>query len=159
MNKRPPFVYRPRSLAQVQRRLAIYGWDEGLHQAYKGDAEALCNYLRSPDLPLDERKRDELADLIDRRIQRKQGKGRKPGVIPSGSPGTMSTRDVVAVARGRLKSIKARNGGRAPRGIYKQVLEEVCRYYGDEGFNVDVNLDEALDALRRGRPTRISKKS
>jgi hypothetical protein len=147
---RTPFVYRPRTLEQLQRRIAIGGWDKGIYDAYKGDAKALCNYLRSPDLPLDDQKRMDLADLIERRIQRKQGKGRKPGVTPS-IPGLMTTRDVVATAKNRLKWIRMRNGGRCPPGTYKQVLEAVLQEFGDQGYNVEVDFDIALDALRRGR--------
>jgi hypothetical protein len=155
------FVYRPIPPELVTRRLAIYGWPKGIYQAYKYDTKALCKYLRSHDLPLNEEKRDDLADLIERRIQRKQGKGRKPGVIPRNPDlrDAMSTGDVVAHAKTRLKRIRARNGGRAPKGSYKQVIEDVCRDLADQGLEVDADFDKALADLRRGRPARPSRKS
>jgi hypothetical protein len=158
MSRTKQFVYRPRTGEQVRRRLAIYGWAKGLYQAYKYNTKALCNYLRSPELPLDDEKRNELADLIGHHIQPKQGKGRKRGIIPS-DPDTKKTRDVVAHARVQLRWIKAGNGGKAPRGSYKQILEEACNFFADEGYDVDCDLDKALDDLRRGRPARVSRKS
>jgi hypothetical protein len=157
MTRTKQFVYRPRTEEQIRRHLAIANWAHGIYQAYKNDTKALCEYLRSSDLPLDEQKRDDLADLIERRIQLKPGKGRKSGVIPS-FPGTITTRDVVAAAKRRLKWIRMRNGGRAPRGSFKQVLEDVCRDYGDD-YNVDVDFDKALNALSRGSRPKPSRKS
>jgi hypothetical protein len=130
---------------------------------YYHDTKELCDYLRSPDLPLDEEKRRELADLIDRRIhRRKQGKGgkpgRKPGSIPA-KPGVFTTNDAVAFARGRLKWIRARNGGRVPRGTLEKLIEEVCKDFGYEGYKVHVDLEKALRDLRRGRPAHRLRKS
>jgi hypothetical protein len=157
MSERTRFVYHTRTREQLLRHIAIGNWDDWIYQAYKKDTKGLCDYLRDPDLPLDEKKREALADLIEQRIQRKEGKGRKPGAAPS-APGKLTTGDVVAAARVRLKRIKARNGGRAPRGSYKQVLEDLCRFYGDEGYNVDINFEKAIDDLSRGAVKRSVKK-
>jgi hypothetical protein len=53
-----------------------------MYDAYKKDAENLCSYLRSPDCSLNPIQRRQLAELIDREINVKVGRGRKPGKRP-----------------------------------------------------------------------------
>jgi hypothetical protein len=69
----------------VERRRMIYGWTDQrgvirggwpvvLNDAHKGDAKALCDYLRRPDLTLGLDKREQLADLIERCVHHRIGK-------------------------------------------------------------------------------------
>jgi hypothetical protein len=150
--KRRRFVYRPPTPEQIERkRLWLrLPWKPAISQAYKRETAKLCEYLRS-DLPLDEYQREQLADLIARRIQRGPGKGRKPGVIPS--PLEITQRDVIAYARAQLRRDRARNGGKVPRGGHKRALEQVCQRIADDGYNVEIDPVVVLAELRR-RPTR-----
>ena len=63
-----PFVYRPRTEEQVRRHLAIANWEDGIYQAYRKNTKMLCDYLRSPDLPLDKEKRYALESKMSRPI-------------------------------------------------------------------------------------------
>jgi hypothetical protein len=138
------------SIERHRARLG-HGWGDALHCAYKRDTAKLCAYLRHPDLPLDEYKRDDLAALIDRRIGRKAGKGRKPGRIPPPDRDKITMDDVVYSAQKVLDRIRQRNGGRAPPGSYQVALAKVCQRLGDEGETVDIDERQALKMLSRGR--------
>jgi hypothetical protein len=140
----------------VERHLAIIGWDAALGLAYRRDTTKLSAYLRS-DLPLDadKDKREALADLIDRCIHRKVGKGRKPGCIPSLHPDKITEHDVARLARNELRRIKQRNGGKLPRGAYRAAITHVCQRLGDAGEDVVIDPEKVLTMLRRGpRPKR-----
>jgi hypothetical protein len=147
--KRKSYVYRRPSAEFMKRNLAILRWPEVLYQAYKKETVKLCDYLRS-DLPLDERKRGELADLIERRIQHQSRRGRKPGTIPS--PHEITQGDVIYYARKVLQAIRAENGGKVPRGGLQEALKLVCDDLAYVGYNVEINEDQVLAALRRGQP-------
>src|SRR5262249_22148347 len=67
-----------------QRLLRMDQFDDDMVRAHRGDTKGLCNYLRS-DLPLSEEQREGIADLIFRRIQRKQ-RGRPRGSAPVPNP-------------------------------------------------------------------------
>jgi hypothetical protein len=68
----------------LQRRRRINQFDDDILRAHRGDTEGLCSYLRS-ELPLSEEQREGIADLINRRIQRKQ-RGRPRGSAPVPNP-------------------------------------------------------------------------
>jgi hypothetical protein len=133
--------------------LAIHGWHDALYRAYKRDTPKLAAYLRS-DLPLDKDKREALADLIDRRIHRKAGSGRKPGRIPPRNPDEITVGLVVTLARSDVESMRQRNGGTTPRGAYRAAILRVCKRLGDDGSNVNIDVDEALHMMRRGKQRR-----
>jgi hypothetical protein len=153
MSKRSDWSPTPES---VERHLAILGWDAALSLAYRRDTTKLSAYLRS-DLPLDadKDKREALADLIDRRIHRKVGKGRKPGCIPSAHPDKITEHDVARLARNELRRIRQRNGGKLPHGSRRAAITHACQRFGDAFHDVDINIDQVLMILGRGpRPKR-----
>lgn len=138
----------------IEHSRAVSGWDDALHCAYKGDTEKLRAYLLRADLraTLNEYKYAQLADLIYRRIERRQGtRGRKPGRIPPRDPDTATVHDVVRLARNELQRMRQRNGGKAPRDAYKAAVTLAAERLGEDG-NVECNMEEALQMLRRGRP-------
>jgi hypothetical protein len=143
----------PESREYLARMRLIVGWDKALYHAYKHDTTELSAYLRRPDLPLDEYKREDLAALIDRRIGRKAGKGRKPGRIPPLHPDRYTEDRVVALARDKLDWMRQRIGGKLPPGSYRAVLHEIYEDLVDN-FEEDVEIideDRALKKLWRGR--------
>jgi hypothetical protein len=135
----------------IERHLAISEWSLALHEAYKRDTRKLCAYLRRTDLPLDQDKREQLADLIDRRIHRKTGKGRKLGRIPPANPEAITPGYIAALARPQIEKLRRRNGGKAPRGALPAAVNDVCRRLGDDGYNIDDKLAEAALAKLRKR--------
>jgi hypothetical protein len=146
------WVPTPESIERHRVRLG-YGWDAALNLAYKHDTVKLSAYLRRPDLPLDQDKREQLADLLDRVVHRRQrGRGgRKPGRIPPANPDAITTYHVVAWTRDRLDRIRRRNGGKLPWGANEAALTHVCQRLADEGEPFEVNEQQALKMLRRGR--------
>jgi hypothetical protein len=152
MSKRSEWEPTPESHEYLARMRLIVGWDKALYRAHKHDTTELSAYLRRPDLPLDEDKREELAALIDRLIdRRKEVKGRKPGRIPPSNPDAITVHHVVASTRDELDRIRQSNGGKLPRGSYRAALWQVCQRLGDEGENVEINEKQALKMLKRGR--------
>jgi hypothetical protein len=143
--RRQSFVYRPPTRVEIERIRMRLGWKDAVYQAYKGDAVALCKYLKS-DLELDETKRHEISELIARRIQRRPGRGRRPGRIPS--PQAEIQQLLLAVARHRLRQLRIANGGRAPRGSYRAVLEQVGADLAEDGYR-NIDIDQALAFLQR----------
>jgi hypothetical protein len=148
--REPPFVYTPAKPELIRRELQRLGWRDVLIQAYRRQTKGLRDYLRS-DFPLDERKRHELADLIERKIQLGDKKGRKPGAIPV--PREITERDIVEYARLELRRVRARNGGRVPSGGLRRALQTVCRRlgqsFGEEGLNVTIDFEAALAELKK----------
>jgi hypothetical protein len=135
----------------IERLLAIHGWNDALYRAYKRDTVKLAAYLRS-DLPLDQDKREALADLIDRFIHIRTGaKGPKGGRTPPRNPDEVTEDYVVALARPKVDRMRQRNGGKAPPGAYRQAILLTCRMLGDDGYNVEIDVDKALAKMRRGR--------
>ncbi len=65
------FVYQRRSDEDIRRRQRIRQFDGDIVRAYRGDTEGLRDYLNS-DLPLSQDQREQIAELIYRRIQRKK---------------------------------------------------------------------------------------
>src|SRR5262249_1517475 len=148
MSKRAYSYFKP-TAESTKRLLAIIGWDDALHRAYKRDTVKLSAYLRS-DLPLDEQKREDLADLIDRCIHLKKGKGRKPGRIPPRHRAKIIEDYVGRLGRRELQRVRQRNGGKTPRGSVQAAISNVCQRLGDEGEDVDIDGDRVLAMLRRG---------
>jgi hypothetical protein len=149
--KRKPFVYRPRSAASRERLLAELQWDEVIYQADRGKAAELCAYLRS-DLPLDVEKREALAGLIERRIDRRKGKhGPKPGVIPAPHPHApdVTQREVVALTRKMLQEWRAHHGGKTQWGGNEAALEFVCERLREQSRTYRFDRDAVLRELRR----------
>jgi hypothetical protein len=136
----------------IERHLAMLGWPKALHDAYKYDTRKLSAYLRRTDLPpLNHDQLEQLADLIGRRIHRRAGTGRKAGRIPPRNPDEITEGYVVALARDEVQRMKERNGGRTPRGAYRAAILGTCRLLGDDGYNVEINVEQALAAMRRGK--------
>ena len=140
-----------RTFEEIERQLAESGWHEALNDAYRYKTTKLSAYLRRSDLPLDQDKREQLADLIDRRIHRKAGSGRKPGRIPPRDPDEVSEDQIAAAARRKVQSMKQRNDGRTPRGAYLEAIHEVCQYFADNGFSFHIDKENVLAKMRRGR--------
>jgi hypothetical protein len=148
MSKRTYDYFKP-TAESIKRQRAIRGWDDALDLAYNRDTKKLSAYLRS-DLPLDRPKRDDLANLIDYRIHRKKGKGRKPGRIPDRYHDKITDDYVARLARRELQRIRQRNGGKAPRGSVQTAISNVCQRLADDGEQVVIDADQVLTMLRRG---------
>lgn len=108
-------------------------WSEALHDAYQRKITKLREYLLS-NLPLDDLKREDLANLIERRIERYGGKGRKPGTIPPRDPDEINEAQFVRLLRGDLEHVRKQSGGRVPRGGYKRAFERLCQWLGAQGY-------------------------
>jgi hypothetical protein len=136
---RKKFSYRPRTLADVEEQQQIHGLRDAVYEAHKGDAKALLAFLRS-DLSLShlEEYRHKLADLIGRFVQQKRH-GQRGRAVPT-AKGEMQAR-FVARCRSRLKSIRAQNGGKTPRGAIKQVVDEVATAMQDNDAFEDQSID------------------
>ena len=118
---RPKFRYLERTYEDVQQQLQIAGLKDAIYAAYKGDAKALLDFLRS-DLSLThlEGHRQELADLIERQVQHK-GRGKRGPSVPT------RTGDVeqyfIALCRSDLERLRERYGGKLPKGPIDAVIE------------------------------------
>ena len=115
-----PYVYKPPPDEALPRRLRAYEFDVAIRRAYKGETRELAEYLRS-DLPLTEERRESLADLIERRLQRK-GRGRPRGPIPN--PRDDAMRLWIWLARKQLNKIRERSPNhRLPKGTIDKVID------------------------------------
>jgi hypothetical protein len=129
----------------------LYEWPEALYAAYRGDTRALSKYLRRNDAPLDQNKREQLAELIDRRIGSSGKRGRKPGRIPPRDPGFITADFIAGLARGEVERLKQANGGKTPRGAYREAIDGACEFLGHFGNDInEAEADKALKILKRG---------
>jgi hypothetical protein len=94
----------------LPRTRRIRQFDDDINRAYRGDTEGLRDYLFS-DLPLSHYQREQIAELINRRIQRKQ-RGRPRGSTPIPNP--------------------AREAREAESEIVYEVRQLKLRMYGDK---------------------------
>jgi hypothetical protein len=141
------FSYRRRTSAEVEKKLQIMGLGDAIYEAHKRSPEKLLAYLRS-NLPLShlEPYRDELADLIERFIKRKK-RGQRGKAVPT-AKGDMQAL-FVARCHGLLKRVRAKNGGKAPKGAIDRVMDEVGM--SGEFDGEDIDLEAAGKALRKQR--------
>jgi hypothetical protein len=145
MPRRPPFVYNPPSPDWIRRQIHRREWPQALYAAYRNDdASGLCRYLRS-ELELDAEKREQLAVLLERRIQHRP-RGRRPGTDVT--PASAGQARLEAIARSRLRRMRSANAGRVPSGAIRAVVVQVAEVLGEEGcWGLDV--DKAVKNIRR----------
>jgi hypothetical protein len=156
MSKRSEWEPTPESHEYLARMRVFLGWDDALYRAYKHDTAKLSDYLRRlGPAGLDQEKLDQLADLLDHVIhRRKEGKGRKLGRKPGRIPlpdNIITLGRFVSVARDSLHWIRQRNHGKAPHGSYQAAIEEAREWLLEEGYTVNINMQQALKTLKRGR--------
>ena len=147
--RKTKFVYQKRSQEQLLRRRRIYQFDDDVVAAYRGDTGPLCDYLKNSDLPLQWDHREKLADLIHRRIERKQ-RGRPRGSVPIPNPG----RDAEQIIIYEVRQLKKRMFGnkRVPRGGLKALIDQVCEdnAEGFDGLGGDISIANIRRGLKRG---------
>ena len=159
MSKAPrkPFVNRPPDPKRLQQRWRGYQFLEfDIPNAAKGETSGLVEYLRS-DAPLDERMRDALADLIERRLQSKKRPGRPRGPSDSSRRAELK-RYIVRHVRGREKYWRAANPNKKAlrRGLRRQYITETLSSLAEEGELQDIaeiTIEEISRDLERGSET------
>jgi hypothetical protein len=143
------FVYRKRSREQFLRQRRIYRFDDDVLRAYRGDTGPVCDYLKNSDLPLTDEHREELAKLIDSRIQRKQ-RGRPRGSLPVPNP----ARDAELVIAHEVRRLKLRmfGGKRVPRGTLNALIDRVRENNADrfDGLGGEISIENIRRELKRG---------
>jgi hypothetical protein len=150
--------------ASERRRQKLYVWPEALHRAHHGKTKALrecLEYLHRNGWLPDQDQHEELLDLIDRRIHRTAGRGRKPGLIPPPDPYALTAEHIAAYARAELEGMKQANGGRTPRGAVSKAINTWVERFADDGYLdvYNINLAEVRAImLKRKRPSRSRKK-
>jgi hypothetical protein len=152
MTKRGRIVEEITAEKMERRWQKLHGWPQALHDAYRHDTTKLSAYLRRRDLDdLDQSKREQLADLIDRHIHHRGGKrGRKPGRIPPRDPDAITDEEIAARARAEMRQMKRRNGGRTLRGAVPKAINTVCQLFADDGYPLSgINMDRVVKLLRR----------
>jgi hypothetical protein len=149
--KKRKLKYRPRTLAEVEEQQQIDGLRDAVYEAHKSNPVRLLAYLRSH-FPLGhlEPYRHELAYLIERFIQPKRH-GQRGKAVPT-ARSDMQAR-FIGRCRSRLKSMRARNGGRAPRGAIEQVINKVAAQMdnNDEFEGQEIDFEAAREALLKNR--------
>jgi hypothetical protein len=131
-----------------RRRLRRYQLDDDILQAYRGDTNGLCNYLRS-DLPLWPEQRWRIADLIHRRIERKQQRGRPRGSDPVPNPAREAERLIVCEVR-QLKS-NVFGDKRVPRGKLNALIDRVMESNAERFDGVgNISIANIRNELKRG---------
>jgi hypothetical protein len=107
----------------------------------------LCKYLRS-DLKFDDDavKREQLAGLIERFVQ-KRSKGKRYGAPIPTLRGNAQER-LLALARSFLRPIQRRRGRVPPGGVQKAVEQAASNLAVDEGI-WQFNIKAAVETLRR----------
>lgn len=148
---KPIFRYQHRTPEMVQRRLKISGWTLAITKVYDRDTKELSDYLRSADLPLDPEQMEDLADLIDRKINIKPGKGRKPGRFTSLAErqGVVTTSVAVFVIKRHRRAF-----GKTPGVSVEEEIERFANFCSDAGCDVDIDKVKAVASVRRGKPRR-----
>jgi hypothetical protein len=151
--RRTPFVYQRRSDEQIRQLLRIGQFDDDIINAHRGDTKGLCEYLETADLPLSQDQREQIAELIRRRIQRKQ-RGRPRGSAPVPNPAREAERLIAYMVR-QLKSRKYGDKP-VPKGKLNELIDQVCedtaeRFEGVGGISID-NVRSELKRPRR-RPS------
>ena len=142
--------YRPSSPDWIRRSLRESAFREHIVRAYRGDTKPLREYLVSDDRITPEH-REQLADLIYWRIQKKQ-RGKR-GKAPTFNPDREGERLIVHYVR-KLKRQKYGNR-RLPRGGLRKLLDEVIEQLGSHGFFDDyqgtMSKERILADLKRGK--------
>ncbi len=107
----------------LRERVRQYKFRDHIIAAYRGEAGPLCDYLRS-NIPLAAEHREQLADLIDQRIQRRQHGQRGPA-DPVPNPVTEAELEIAS----RVRQLKKQRYGdrRTPRGMLGKLIDEVCQ--------------------------------
>jgi len=143
-----PGWYKPNPEARL-RRLRMDQFDDDITRAYRGDTGSLCDYLKDSDLPLKQQHRQQLADLIYRRIEQKK-RGRPRGSDPVPNPVREAERAIVDDVR-QLKLRRFGNKG-VPKGGLNALIYEALENnaYAFEGFGADINIANIRRELKRG---------
>jgi hypothetical protein len=148
--KRRKFVYQRRRDEQNRQRLRILQFDKDIINAHRGDTEGLRDYLFS-DLPLSQDQREQIADLIHRRIERRQ-RGRPRGRTPIPNP-AREAREAESEIVYEVRQLKLRMYGDkpVPRGKLKQLIDQVCEDKAEKFEGVkEFSIDNIRRELKRG---------
>jgi hypothetical protein len=140
------FVYKAPSQEELkQHRRIIFEFYDDVVRAHRGDTERLCEYLRS-DLPLSHDKRELIAELIYRRIQRKHV-GRPRGGDPVPNPAREAEKQIAS----HVRSQKLRRFGekRVPRAVLDELINQVYESGGFDGEG-PLSIDNIRRDLKRG---------
>jgi hypothetical protein len=155
--KRRKFVYQRRSDEQIRRRRRMDQFDRDIVDAHRGDTKRLCEYLETADLPLSQDQREQIADLIRRRIQRKQrGRPRGSGLVPN------PAREAERLIAYGVRQLKLRKYGDkpVPRGKLDQLIDQVCEDTAERFEGVGgISIDNIRSELKRGRKAKAKVKS
>lgn len=138
---------KARRLSAYLRKSRIDGFPNAIWDAYHGKTKDLCEFLRS-DLPLSENNRDQLAQLIDRRLQSRR-RGRPRGrIVP---PNQVVVEELIYRVKKKLNQRRLRNGGRIRKGIPEMVLGQEFERLADEYFldSKDFDFEQILRRITR----------
>jgi hypothetical protein len=140
------FVYKPRSEKQMWQLRRMGQFDDDIRRAYRGDTKGLCDYLNS-DCPLCHVHREQIAELINRRIERKQ-RGRPRGSALFPNPAREAESQIVY----RVRQLKSRMyGDKLPKGKLDQLIDQVCEDSAEEFDGVaGISIDNIRRELKRG---------
>src|SRR5262249_21135281 len=141
------FVYQKGSREQFFRELQF---DDDVLRAYRGDTGPLCDYLKNSDLPLKQEHREQLAELIYRRIEQKK-RGRPRGSDPVPNREGREAEDLIVYQVRQLKLRKFGNK-RVPRGALGALIEEVLENNADrfDGLGGEISIAKIRRELKRG---------
>src|SRR5262249_3165945 len=139
-----------RSYEQILRDQRIRQFDDDIDRAYRSDTEGLRDYLFSH-LPLSQDQREQIADLINWRIQRKpRGRPRGPTPIPHPAREAREAEseivDGVRQLKLRLYGDKPVPKGKLEQLIYQVFEEKAEKFEGVRG----ISPDNVRRELKRG---------
>jgi hypothetical protein len=135
---------------QILRRQRMNKFDDDINRAYRGDTEGLRDYLKS-DLPLLQDQREQIADLIHRRIERKQ-RGRPRGPTPIPNP-AREAREAESEIVYEVRQLKLHMYGdkRVPRDKLDELIDQVCEDKAEKFEGVrGISIDNIRCKLKRG---------
>jgi hypothetical protein len=118
----------------MQRRVKTYVLDEVLPEAARGDFHGFLQYCRAGNPITEWRHLDILADIIERRLVKQRGAGRKPGTVDYSLRG-QALNWIVNEVTLELRRLHKINPGfqQVPKGIRDKVIEDAWERLADEG--------------------------
>lgn len=125
------------------------GWPLAITKAHSRDTKDLCDYLLSPDLPLDSEWLENLAELFDRDVHVREGKkGKKPGRFTplEERQGVITTEVAASVIKNRRRKF-----GKVSGVSVEEEIERFANFCSDAGYEVDIDKDKAVRSIRRGK--------
>src|SRR5262245_34587109 len=138
---------------QILRRQRMNKFDDDINRAYRGDTEGLRDYLIS-DLPLLQDQREQIADLIYRRSERKQrGRPRGSAPVPNPAREAREAREAESEIVYEVRQLKLRMYGDkpVPKGKLGQLIDQVCKDKAEKFEEVrGFSIDNVRRELKRG---------